>query len=172
VIIQLIFLFVLIVICSLTDILCGKIYNFITFPMIISGFCLNFYLYGYKGLLFAFCGFIIAGGIFIVLYLWGGFGAGDVKLMMAIGAIIGVNYIFDIILYSSIAGGIISIIVIIYKKQFITTLKNIFHFFVFLIPKYHLKSVPLKKENSFSIPYGFAIGIGTSFFIFLTLINT
>jgi len=162
---KIIILLIILTISGITDILKGKIYNIITFPGIIMGIALGYYYNGVTGLLTSFGGFGVAGLIFIVLYIWGGFGAGDVKLMMAIGAIVGIKFIFDFIFYSAIAGGIIANIVIIKNKRFVQSWKNVLRFFLFLIPKWHLKSVPLRKENSISIPFGYAISIGSLLYI-------
>jgi len=166
---QILFLITILLVCGITDILKGKIYNFLTFPGIIIGLASQWYYYGIKGLFTSFLGLAISTVFFIIIYIWGGIGAGDVKLMMVIGATVGYYLVFDFILYSAIAGGIMAHIVIIKNKRFIQTWRNILRFFFFLIPGYHLKSEPLRKENSLNIPYGYAISIGSLVYLFIIL---
>ena len=166
---QILFLVIILLICGITDILSGKIYNFITFPGIVMGLALNYHYHGTQGLIMSFLGLLISTVIFMILYIWGGFGAGDVKLMMVIGAIVGYKLIFDFILYSAIAGGIMANIVIIKNRQFLQTWKHVLRFFLFFIPGYHLKSEPLKKKHSFVIPYGCAISIGSLIYLYFII---
>lgn len=158
---KILLLLIILLISGITDMLKGKIYNWITFPGIVMGFALSYYYNGWSGLISSLAAFIITAVIFIVLYVLGGFGAGDVKLMMAIASIVGLRFIFPLIFYSVIAGGIMANIVIIKHKQFIKSWRNALRFFLFLIPKVRLKSEPLDKKNSITIPYGYAISIGS-----------
>ena len=164
---KILLLLLIVVVSGITDLLNRKIYNCITFPGVVMGVALNCHIHGFNGLITSLLGFIICAVIFIILFIWGGFGAGDVKLMMAIGAIAGHKLIFDLILYSAIAGGIMANIVIIKNKKFIQTWKNVLRFFLFLVPKYHLISEPLEKKNSILIPYGYAISMGTIVYILI-----
>ncbi len=164
---QILLLVTILLISGITDILFGKIYNFITFPAIVLGLAMSFQFQGTPGLIGSFIGLVICTAIFMVLYAWGGFGAGDAKLMMAIGAIVGYELIWDFILYSAIAGGIMANVVIIKNKRFLQTWKHVLRFFLFLIPKYKFKSEPLKKEDSLVIPYGYAISMGSLVFLWV-----
>lgn len=156
----------ILLISGITDILKNKVYNAVTFPGILMGFVLNFYFLSWSGLLDSLFGFLICAVLFFLLYLWGGFGAGDAKLMMAVGAIAGTRYLFDLIVFSAVTGGIMAQVVIIRNGVFKKTWKNVLRFFLFLIPFLHLKSEPLEKKNSFYIPYAYSISMG----IFLYMI--
>lgn len=158
---KIILIVIIMLICGITDLLKGKIYNFVTFPGILMGFALNYHFNGWTGLISSAGAFGICFLIFIILYITGGFGAGDVKLIMALGSIVGLKLIFPILLYIVFTGGIMANVVMIKHKQFIKSWKHALRFFLFLIPRIHLKSEPLKKENSIVIPYGYAISLGT-----------
>ncbi len=163
---KILFLIIVLVISGITDILKGKIYNFVTFPGIVMGIAINWYYNSYSGLILSLSGLLISSVIFIILFMWGGFGAGDVKLMMAVGAIAGYKIIFDLILYSAVAGGIMANVVIIKNRCFLRTWTNVLRFFLFLIPGYKLKPEPLKKKNSIVLPYGYAISIGSLVYLY------
>ena len=51
-------------------------------------------------------------GLFIILYLMGGMGAGDVKLMGAVGSILGPHMVFMAALCTALAGGIYALAII------------------------------------------------------------
>jgi len=91
-------------IAVITDLRDGRVYNWLTFPAILLGWLLNLYLHGLSGLGYS----VVATLLGIMLYMPGGLfgliGMGDVKLLGALGAIGGSNYVVNIFLYSSALG--------------------------------------------------------------------
>jgi len=99
--------------------------------------------------------------------MMGGMGGGDVKLMAAIGAIMGYPFILDAMFYSIMFGGFVALLVLAWKKTLIKSLKNVFRaILTFLIPG--IFSVPLNAKDSYKIPYGFCIAVGTLFAYIIT----
>ncbi|MBU1105644.1 MAG: A24 family peptidase [Candidatus Riflebacteria bacterium] len=91
-------------IALVTDLRYGRIYNWLTFPAMLTGWLLNLYLHGLPGL-----GYSLVATLFgILIYMpgavFGLVGMGDVKLFGALGAICGSNYVLNIFLYSSALG--------------------------------------------------------------------
>lgn len=80
-------LFIIFVISAYTDLAHHKVYNWVTIPGIIAGLLLNFAFQGFQGLGNSLLGLIIGGGLFLIFFLMGGMGGGDVKLMGAVGAL-------------------------------------------------------------------------------------
>ncbi|MDD5067781.1 MAG: A24 family peptidase [bacterium] len=158
---KIILLMIVLLVSGITDLLRKKVYNIVTFPGIIMGLLLGLYYNGPYGLLDSGLGFILASFIFLALYIWAGFGAGDVKLMMAVGSIVGMKLIFDFILYSAIMGGVMAVIVMIRNRVFLPSMKNVLRFFLFLIPKMRLVPEPLTPGDSFTVPYAYAISMGS-----------
>ncbi len=75
-----------------TDVRWGRICNWITAPGVLVGIMLNVAFFGLSGLLLSLQGAALALGIFIVLSLFGRvIGAGDAKLLMAVGALVGLQ---------------------------------------------------------------------------------
>lgn len=68
------------------------------------------------------------GGCFLGLllmmpgYALGATGAGDVKLMAAVGAIVGLPLVLSAFLFTSIAGGVLAVLVALRRKRFTATL--------------------------------------------------
>lgn len=134
----------------------GKIYNKITFSGIILGIILN--LLGERGVLFSLKGLSLGLGIFIIPYALGGLGAGDIKLLGAIGALKGIIFVFWASLISASLGGIIAILMMLRRKAFLSTtkgmLKSIYNLVIFRAP------LDLSPKGG-SFPYALAIVGGT-----------
>ncbi|TJX14161.1 prepilin peptidase [Tissierella creatinini] len=169
------YILVLTVIVSIYfDITQKKIPNFITFPVILWGLLTYTIFGGFEGFLFSGLGFLVGLGIFLILFILGVMGGGDLKLMAAIGALKGWKFVLYTSLYTAFVGGIIVIIWLIYKKQLLATLKRVagiilkpilfmlslrFNNELFNKVNNYFLSQELTWEKNY-IPYGVAIGIG------------
>ena len=105
-----ILLFGLLVTAAGIDLATQKIPNKLTFPVITIALSFHTATAGFEGLLFSLGGIVVGIALLIVPYLMGGMGAGDAKLMGAVGAIIGAKSVFFTFLFSAIAGGVYAII--------------------------------------------------------------
>ncbi|MBN2008858.1 prepilin peptidase [candidate division KSB1 bacterium] len=155
-----ILLIIIVIVAAYTDITRRKIHNILTLPAIVVGLALNVILPGQSGIWNSLLGFAVGFGIFLVMFLFGGMGGGDVKLMGAIGAFKGYPFILDAMLFSIFTGGILALLVMAFRGTLLKGLKNIAQsVFSFLIP--HVQAEPLIKEDSHKIPFGFCIAVGT-----------
>jgi len=93
----------------ITDTLYSRIPNAASATLLLAGFALHGYTTGASGLLFSFLGLFTGFSLFIIPYLMGGIGAGDVKALAALGAVLGAGAVFQVFLYTSIIGGILAI---------------------------------------------------------------
>jgi prepilin peptidase CpaA len=105
----------------------------------------------------------------------GGMGAGDVKLMAAVGSILGWKLTVYSALLTALAGGIIVIGYTIYTGKFVGMIKNMgIHFIKWILyiiylvthsgkvyDKYRLLNVSKTDAEKTYIPYGVAISVGT-----------
>lgn len=159
--------FMLSVICTITDLKERKIYNSITGLGLLAGLALNYFLPNAGGLLFAFFGLLVGFGMFFPLYIVGACKAGDVKLSAALGACIGAWGIFIVVLFSLIWGGILSIIILMYKRKLISRLKMGMHLYNFIMLLFFSRKNAVRPdfENSIKIPLGitFLLGLITQF---------
>jgi prepilin peptidase CpaA len=57
-------------------------------------------------------------------HLIGATGAGDVKLMAAVGSVVGPNLVFRAFLYSAVAGGVLAIVVALRRGRLAATLQD------------------------------------------------
>ena len=101
----------------ITDLRSRRIPNALTFPFITLGLVYHLVTGGPTMLLQSAEGMMLGLGLFMIPYLMGGMGAGDAKLMGALGALVGPGAIANICLFTAIAGGIYSLGVIIMTRE-------------------------------------------------------
>jgi prepilin peptidase CpaA len=168
------------IVCGVTDGLYQKIWNVVTFPAIGLGLLLNlaFVLVdrqlGVDFFLSSLGALAVGFAIMFVLFLFGGMGGGDVKLVAAIAAAdpyhFGIWFGWWLVLYSVLAGGVISIIVMALHGRLIRSFRNVFRTaFTFVMPG--MAHEPLKREDSMTIPFGLGIGFGTLWTLLLIQIG-
>src|SRR5713101_8313019 len=80
---------VLLVTAMCTDLRSSRIPNWLTFPTMGFALVAHVWMDGLQGAIFSLLGLWAGLGLFLILYISGSIGAGDVKLMAAVGAILG-----------------------------------------------------------------------------------
>src|SRR5258708_10363677 len=95
---------------SVFDVKSRRIPNFITVPSFLLGLAMHFALGGWKQLLTSLAAGIICGLVFLVFYLAGGMGAGDVKLIMAVGCIAGLSHVAYLLVLTALSGGVMAVV--------------------------------------------------------------
>ena len=86
-----------------------KVPNLVTFPAIVCGMAVAFLKGGLIGLSASIMGLFLGIALLSFPYAMGGIGAGDVKLLGAIGAIKGPWFVFMTFLVAAIIGGIMAV---------------------------------------------------------------
>ncbi len=89
----------------ITDSLYGKVPNLLNGCLIVAGFFLCVYSRGPAGALFSLSGLALGIVLLLLPYLMGGFGAGDVKALGALGALIGPYDLLHVFVYMAFFGG-------------------------------------------------------------------
>jgi len=97
------------VIGCVTDVRSRRIPNVLTFGAAIAG--VMFHSARGAGALFSVAGLVVGGAAFIIPFALGGLGAGDIKLLAALGAWLGPRDTVWLALYTGISGGVLAIVV-------------------------------------------------------------
>ena len=93
----------------IVDTVCSRIPNTANLLLLLVGFGYHLHSTGASGLLFATLGMLTGLSLLLLPYLMGGMGAGDVKAMAALGALLGPAAIFQVFLYTGIIGGLLAL---------------------------------------------------------------
>jgi prepilin peptidase CpaA len=124
---------------------------------------------GWPALRFSLLGFGVGFGVYLALYALRAMGAGDVKLMAAVGTMVGWEDWFGIFVITAIIGGAMALILIVVKKRFT---KTVFNVGVILNemksgrPAYLAKEeLDVKSPKALGLPHGAVIAVGTLFFL-------
>lgn len=144
--------------CLVTDLLKGKIYNHATFPVMLLGIVYSVYLSGFSGLTDAALGILVALLLFGWMFLFGFMGAGDVKMLMALGALSGVQYVFSVALLSILLGGLMAVCVLFWKGSLRNFVYRVYASFLSLIVKEMTLELP-ELDKKITMPFGIPIAI-------------
>ena len=129
-----------------------KIPNWLSLGTILVFLIFNLFNLKVNEILNCIFGFIVGMGLLFIPYLMGGMGAGDVKLLGAIGSIVGFKGVILVFLYSSISGMLMGLAWLILTPGHLK----------FLITTGQMLPVTDKKQK---VPYGIAIFLGTILYI-------
>ncbi|GAX91532.1 A24 family peptidase [Effusibacillus lacus] len=144
-----------------TDLRSRKILNVVTLPVIGIAVVYHTVVSGWDGLVFSVSGLLFGFGLLFIPYLLGGMGAGDVKLLAAIGSLKGAAFVFSSFLYTCLIGGVISLIILAVRKQLGKSMHRIGHALVCMRGSAESFNVLEKSELHHAFPYGVAIVLGS-----------
>jgi len=108
----------------------------------------------------ALLGLVVGLALMLPGHVIGATGAGDVKLMAAVGAVVGPDVIFRAFLYSAVAGGVLAIVVALRRGRLGTTLTATTNL---VTQPVHAKRAIEASDRANRFAYGPAIAVGTFF---------
>ena len=155
---------------AVSDVRAHRIPNLLNYSALLLGLISSTLVGGWQGLEQGVAGALIGGGVFFLFYLVKGMGAGDVKLMAAVGAWLGIKQTVVVMMASAIAGGVLAIIYVVFYRRLWSTVQNMgelirFHFTSGVRPHPELN---LQDSSSVRLPYGLAIAVGTAYLLVST----
>jgi prepilin peptidase CpaA len=163
---------ILVAIAAVFDIRYRRIPNWLVLAGIIVGLAWNVYSSGWSGLLRASEGLGLGFILYFPLYLIRACGFGDVKLLAAVGAIAGPGNCWWIFLLTAILGGVIALLLVIFRGRVSQTFFNVGWIIRDLL---HLQ-VPYRRNEEVDVttnkgmrrPHAAMIAVGALAFIFIT----
>jgi prepilin peptidase CpaA len=90
-----------------------KIHNALTLPLLVAGLFYHAVVGGPAGLVGSFLGALLGFGLLLAPYLMGGLGGGDVKLLAAVGAWLGIPFTLCIFIAASLAAGVYALLIVV-----------------------------------------------------------
>ncbi len=154
--------FVILLVASVNDLFYRKIPNWLTFSSLLIGIILQSIFRGFEGFGYSLQGVGVGFALTFFLYLAGGLGAGDVKLMAAIGGFLGPKEIFLVFILSSMLSGIYALILLSIHGFIFQTTKRFYKIIKALIFTRQLLYIPpLSGEKKLRIRFGIMIALGT-----------
>ncbi len=163
-IIKITLLILMLVVAAIYDIRYRRIPNWLTYPVMLLSVVYQTYHDGTIGFLLSLAGIGVGLLVFVIPYLTKGMGAGDVKLMGAIGGVLGPKGVFIAFLFTAICGGVYALILTARHGFFRETVAR----YVRMLKSFFLSGrfvyvEPAEKLGKPVLPYGVAIAFGTLF---------
>lgn len=159
-------LLLLVAVAAYFDVRWRRIPNWLTLSGIVGGLALHTWLEGWAGLRLAGEGFLLGFGVYLLFYCLHAMGAGDVKLMGAVGAIAGPAGWFPVFLATALAAGTIAIGVSAVKGRLRKTLWNVgfllFELLHLRAPYYRNPELDVADARALRTPHGMAIAAGVA----------
>jgi prepilin peptidase CpaA len=147
---------------SVFDVKSRRVPNFLTGPAILAGLLLHGLLDGWSGLGNSAVAGLTCGVVFLIFYLAGGMGAGDVKLITAVGCLSGTHYVAFLLAFTGIAGGVMAVGLALARGRLKETLGN-----VFTLMSHHRSEgltphpeINVLNAGTLRLPYALAISAG------------
>jgi prepilin peptidase CpaA len=163
---------VVVLIAAAYDVRYRRIPNWLSISGVLTGLAMNTFLYqGWPGVTHSLKGLMVGFGVYFLLYMLRAMGAGDVKLMGAVGAIVGWQDWFGTFLITALIGGAMALLVAVTKGRVQKTLWNV----SFILSEMKSgRAAYMKREEldvrspkAVGLPHGAVIAVGTMFFLAL-----
>jgi prepilin peptidase CpaA len=110
---------------SVHDVRERRIPNLLTGPAILAALALHAISGGWGEFAGSALAGLIAGAIFLIFFLAGGMGAGDVKLMVAVGCFTGLSPLLMVLISTVISGAVFALAIGVYTGRLHETLRNV-----------------------------------------------
>ena len=153
-------------VAALCDLTTRRIPNPLTATLFLAGLIVSTVIGGPSGLADGLCGALLLGIPFVVLFVIAGGGAGDAKLMAALGAWLGVANAVIVLLAVTATGAVLGILYALAKKRLTSVLANLKTICASLLTLIYLRGRvvgPLPYPTSqgmLAVPYGLSIFVG------------
>ena len=153
-----------------TDTLKCKIPNLLNACLLVAGIIIFTTNLGVPGLLSSLCGLGLGLALLLLPYLMGGIGAGDVKALGALGALIGPYETLHVFIYMGLYGGILALLHYCYNTNIKNTIReawlSVCAAALTRNVEYALPKKPGVRSTSMRFPYSAAIALGYYSFVY------
>jgi prepilin peptidase CpaA len=154
---------VLVLLACVPDVRTRRIPNTLTFGAALAAVVFHVVTSGWPGLRDSVAGWLLGAALFFPIFALRGMGAGDVKLLAAVGAWLGPAQVVWVALITSMAGGILGLAVALAHGYASTAFRNIGALIGYwrLVGPRPLPTVTLEGSRGPRLAYAIPISIGT-----------
>lgn len=155
------------------DLVTWRIPNRLTYTAMGAGLALRLAGGGWRGLAEGLAAGLLLGSVFFVFFMARAMGAGDVKLMAAVGCLTGLREGIVVLLATALAGGVLALVHVLLRRRAVRTLRNLgsllrFHLVFGIKPH---PEINLENPEAPRIPYAVAIAAGTVYALGLFILH-
>ena len=142
-----------------------RIPNWLTVPGLLVGIAANAVLGGWSGARSSLLGALLGLALLLPLVLVRSLGAGDWKLVGALGAFLGPSPLLSVLMVTVLVAGAMALGLIVWKGRLRQTVKNIVHILGAFV-SLHLPGpeVSLDSQDALKIPFGVAVAVAVVLF--------
>jgi prepilin peptidase CpaA len=162
-------LLLIVIPAAVYDLRFRRIPNWLVLTGLGLGLGANAALGGLGGLRLAGGGFAVGFGVYFILYLLHAMGAGDAKLMAAVGSIVGASNWFGIFVATALIGGVFALVLLVLKRRLAATVWNVLYIvgemIRFRAPYMKRPGLDVKNPQAVTLPHGFTIAVGCLIFL-------
>jgi prepilin peptidase CpaA len=145
-----------------TDLRWRRIPNFLVLSGLFLGAVLNLALGGWRGLAASLEGAGLGLALFLPFFALGGMGAGDVKLLAALGSLLGPASLLGVALVGALVGGAMALAAALWRRRLMETVRGVGRLISFWIAGGLRPSPELSLANpaTLRIPYAVPLAAG------------
>jgi prepilin peptidase CpaA len=165
----------LVLLAAAHDLRSRRIPNWLNASGVAAGFVINVLFFHAHGARTSFEGLLLASAVYFPLYVLRGMGAGDVKLMAAVGAIVGPSHWIIILIATALAGGVAGCVYAAAKGRFTDTCCNLYFLLKDLL---HLRAphktnpqLDFRNPDSLRMPHGVIIAAASMLVVSTSLVK-
>lgn len=146
------------------DVTTRRIPNALTFGAALLGISVHWWTGGLSSLGVSVLGWAVGVALFFPFFALGGMGAGDVKLLGAIGTLVGPMSIVWVAICSTVAGGVFAVAMSLVYGRTRETCANVWELLMFwrVMGPRPLPRLTLQQSNSLRLAYAVPIAAGTA----------
>ncbi|NOT25177.1 MAG: hypothetical protein HOP16_03645 [Acidobacteria bacterium] len=156
-------------VACVTDLQSRRIPNVLTLGAAGAAFAVHATTGGVSGMAMSLGGWLLGVALFLPFFALGGMGAGDVKLLAAIGAWLGPRDVAWVAIYGSMAGGVMAVAVALasgYLRTAVSNVRNLVTYWVLTGPR-PVPGITLEESKAPRLAYALPIFTGMAVTIWL-----
>ena len=156
-----IFLFLILGSAIASDLRWRTIPNWLTVPSILVGLGFHLVMNQFEGFVFSLEGAAVGLGLFVILYVCGWMGAGDVKLFAAVGSFLGPAQTISAAIAIALVGGLLALVVLGFHQGWRRMGLWLWSHVQVMVLTRSVQALTPVQGAAPKVPYAVAIGLGT-----------